>query len=365
MSWQTPVRSAMPGPLLLAGSGAAATAGLFGVALTLSALLQQPFTVNGIDNRRGRGMSSAQAAMIEAAAAIVRASVDGRRSGSHSFSFAPGRPAADSFQFDFGHTTPLLLPLAALITLASQLREPSSLNLKGCTHHPDQPGIDYLERHLLPTYHDIGLETRSETRRAGIYPHGGGEVGVWVEPAGRLEPLYLVEGGAVTSIDVIITHSNAEREAEQLLHHANHHLYGISQQVTTELVEVAASGRGCSLLLLLQLEHGRAAFHAAGGYGHQPERLIDDLSGRLYPFLESGCALDCDLAAMVLLPLSLAAGDSQLRVARSSELIESTADVINRFNPRTILLEGGNGQPLDIYISGHPLQQQGESLTGW
>ncbi|MGC9358584.1 MAG: RNA 3'-terminal phosphate cyclase, partial [Anaerolineae bacterium] len=176
--------------------------------LTLSALAGKP--VRLINVRAGRskpGLRPQHVTAIRALATISGATVEGDALGSQTLTFQPGEKARPGdYTFDVADAAPggsagsvtlilqsILLPLA----LASG---PSRVTLRGGTNVPGSPPDLYIEQVYLPMMGKMGVRAEIAVRRRGFYPRGGGELIVQIPGDASLQPLDLMEPGALQKV---------------------------------------------------------------------------------------------------------------------------------------------------------------------
>ncbi len=326
-------------------------------ALTLSLLTEKPFEIHNIRARRPKpGLMAQHLKAIEAAAAVGGAQVRGAELGSTRVYFEPGRVTGGSFRFDIGTagSTSLVAQTVALPLARCGTR--SVVTITGGTHVPWSPCFHFLQLDWLPLLWEIGFRISMEMERAGFYPEGGGLIRMVVEAAGQLAPLLRTERGALRSIkglsavaglDVTI----AERQRRQALRR----LAAMGLAAELEVVTLPARSRGTFLLLLAHFEGGQCCYYALGERGKPAERVADEAVDQLQRFLNTEAAVDEYVADQLALPLMLAQGTSELRVARLTRHLLTNIEVVRAFLPATIDVVGEEGSPGLVRIHGPAL----------
>jgi RNA 3'-terminal phosphate cyclase (ATP) len=193
-------------------------------AVSLSALLQLPITVENIRaSRKQPGLKAQHAAGQWKANVIVcllnrsaglalvanisqGSEMKGASKDSTTLHFTPGTLTSGSYSADPGTAgaITLLLQIAVpcLLFSASEGDGTSSLRLRGGTNAIQAPQIDYTEHVFLPFIRKhFSVEVELAITKRGYYPKGGGEVSVTVHSRKEsLPPINVVERGVVTSI---------------------------------------------------------------------------------------------------------------------------------------------------------------------
>ena len=323
-------------------------------ALSLSLLTGQPFRLIRIRANRVRpGLRPQHLAAVQAAAAISAARVTGDRIGSEAITFEPGSVQAGDYLFDIataGATSlvfqTLLLPLALAVG-------DSRLTLRGGTHVPASPCYHYLDWHWRPLLADLGVPFGHTLRMAGFYPRGGGEVQAAI-PGGSLpRALKLSERGALRQVRGLSAVANLPREiAERQRRRALRRLRELLPDVEPAMVieELPAVGRGTVVVLLAELDSGRACTFGLGAPGKRAEWVADESVGALAAYLRSDGTVDPWLADQLLLPLTLADGPSVLRTSEVTPHLLTNAAVIRLFLPAEIRVDGPVGAPADVHV---------------
>ncbi|MGH7223493.1 MAG: RNA 3'-terminal phosphate cyclase, partial [Gemmataceae bacterium] len=87
-------------------------------------------------------------------------------------------------------------------------------------------------------------------------------------------------------------------------------------------------------------------FFGLGARGKPAERVADEAVDQAIAYLDAGDALvDAHSGDQMVLPLSLANGPSEYRVAEVTRHLTTNIAVIRRFLERDIVCEGEEGEP--------------------
>jgi RNA 3'-terminal phosphate cyclase (ATP) len=336
-------------------------------ALSLSLLTGEPFHLSRIRaNRERPGLRPQHLAAVQAAARVSGARVCGDRVGSDEIEFSPGPVRPGDYLFDIGTTGATSLVLQTLLQPLALAAGRSRVTIRGGTHVPWSPCFHFLDWHWRPVLHRIGIPFDLAMTMAGFYPEGGGELQARIPGGARPGPLHLTERGALRAVRGLSAVANLPREiAERQRRQALRGLRVLLPDVAPEVVmeEFPATTRGTVLLLLAEFELGQACCFALGARGKRAERVADETVDALAAFLQSDGAVDPWLADQLLLPLAVADGPSALRTSEVTSHLLTNAEVIGRFLPARIRVDGPIGGPATIQVRPAPATQTPLSLN--
>ncbi len=322
--------------------------------LTLAAITSVSFRMTRIRARRSEpGLKPQHLRAVEAVAAICGAHVEGACLGSQSLLFEPGKVAPGDFRFDIGTAGSTSLVLQTLLPPLALAGAASRVEVRGGTHVRWSPCFDYLQLQWLPFLRKIGFDADLVMERAGFYPAGGGIVRAAIRPARSLSPLRLSDRGSLTKIRGISAVARLDlRIAERQRDQAARRLAGSSPGLDCEVIRMPSGSPGTMLLLLAEFEKSRGCFFALGERGKPAERVADEAADLLLAFLESSGAVDPHLADQLVVPLALASGASELTTSRVTGHLTTSVEIVKRFLPVSIDVEGKPEAPGVLRIEG-------------
>lgn len=323
-------------------------------ALALAMLTHQPMRVYNIRALREKpGLKPQHVRAVDAAAAISHAEVRGAAPNSQDITFIPRDIHPGRYRFEIGTAGATTLVLQTIFLPLSAAGAASSVQITGGTHVPWSPSFDYLFVNWLPSLEQMGYSAKLALEQAGFYPQGGGRIDATIRPALTVTPLDWVERGALLRISGISAVANLPLEiAARQKRQALQRLSPQYPDLKIKTVELPAAGKGTFLLLLAEFERGRACYCSLGALGKPAERVADESVDGLEAFLRSGAAMDERLADQLLLPLCLAGGPSQFTTCRVTQHLLTNAEVVQKFLPAQIDIQGALGQPGKVAI--HP-----------
>jgi len=331
-------------------------------ALTLSVLTGQPVEIKDI--RAGRpkpGLQPQHLTAVRAAAGICAAQVEGAELESRSLRFAPGGPArAGSYVFDVaqiagrGSAGAVGLVLQTVLLPLALADGPSSLTIRGGTHVPWAPSVDYLQEVFLPTVARMGVQAEVELVAWGFYPAGGGEVRVLIQ--GRsgepLHPILLTERGPVRRVWGRGVASNLPAHiAQRMANRARNLLTAKGLPAQVKALRVRSAGPGAAIFLSIEYEKALAGFSAFGRRGLPSEQVAAAACEDLLAHHHTGAPADPHLADQLVLPMALARGTSQVVTSAVSDHLLTNLAVVQALLPVQAQVEGGRGEPGTITIT--------------
>jgi RNA 3'-terminal phosphate cyclase (ATP) len=184
--------------------------------LALSVLLLKPFEMINIRaNRPNPGIQPQHLKAIESSAVISDAVVEGAYLKSNRIRFYPSRIKFGNFKFDIGTAGSTSLVLQTLYLPLSFSDGTSTLVIIGGTHVAWSPTFDYIKNCWVYFMERVGLKIKVEMKKAGFYPHGGGEIKAVISPTQGVKPIKLVERGKLLKIQIYSAHTNLTDEVAQ------------------------------------------------------------------------------------------------------------------------------------------------------
>ena len=324
--------------------------------LALSLLTGKPFRMRKVRANRlpKPGLRPQHLASVRAAARIGQAKVTGDAVGSNQFTFEPGPVKSGEYQFNIGTAGATALVLHTVYLPLALSRGPSQVVLEGGTHNDKAPCYHFLLATWRAYMARIGLTVSLEMERPGFYPRGGGRMVVHIQPWIQRKPLNLTAPGPGNTATVLsMTAGLPDHVAKRQARRATVRLgdAGIEPEVS---FEEWRGGPGCMLAITVP-GVVPSLFFGLGGRGKPAEAVADDAANEALPFRESGMPVDPHSADQLLLPLSLIDGESEYRVSQVTRHLTTNAAVIQMFLERTIDIDGDEGGPGLVRVSGRAL----------
>ncbi len=300
-------------------------------AVGLSALTGQPVRIARIRAGRDKpGLLRQHLTAVRAAAEICSAELQGAELRSRRLTFRPRavKPGRYHFRIDTAGSACLVFQTVLWPLLFAP--GPSEATFEGGTHNHKAPPFDFIADSFLPLVRRMGGDIEARLERPGFYPAGGGRFWVRVAPCAALQPLSLLEPGAVR-----------RRQARAILsripdHVAERELGVVRQRLGWSVDEcradkVRSPGPGNALVLSLE----RALTTTVTGFGARgvsAERVAHGAVDALERFVASGAPVDEHLADQLIIPFSLAGG--RFRTVAPSGHTRTNIEVVGRFLER-------------------------------
>ena len=300
-------------------------------ALSLSLITGRPFRIEKIRANRSRpGVMRQHVTAVEAACAIGGAECEELAVGASELSFTPGRVTPGEHRFAVGTAGSTSLVLQTVLPALMLADAPSRLALEGGTHNIHAPPFDFIERVFLPLVRRMGPKAQARLVRYGFYPAGGGRIEVEVTPAARLEPLELLERGALERVEAraLITGLPGEIAVREL--NEVEKVLGWPEEARRIEQLPERVGPGNIVMLEARFENVTELVSGFGQLGVPAEVVAKKAAKRMRGYLESTAAAGPYLADQLLLPLALAGG-GRFTTVRPSLHSRTGADVIRRF----------------------------------
>ena len=278
--------------------------------LALSLVTGQPFRIEKIRaGRKNPGLLRQHLTAVKAATEIGQAEVKGDAIGSQQLTFTPGQVKAGDYAFAVGTAGSATLVLQTVLpALLQGDGETTTLALEGGTHNPFAPPFDFLQRTFLPLINRMGAGVTATIERHGFYPAGGGKFVVSINPTSQLQPLALLERGAIKNkaARAIVAHlpfDIAERELS---------LIGRKLELPGEALHGetirTSPGPGNAVFVMVESQHVTEVFTAFGERGVSAEAVANSVIKEARAYLAADVVAGEYLADQLLLPFALAGG---------------------------------------------------------
>lgn len=323
-------------------------------ALALSVITGEAMRLTNIRARRPQpGMKPQHLKAVEAAAQISAAQVEGATPGSQTLRFEPAGLQGGKYAFDIGTAGAVSLLLQTIYLPLCFADGPSRLTLVGGTHVPWSPCYHYLQWQWLPCLAEVGYHVDCSLERAGFYPRGGGLLNVNIVPSRPLTPLRITERGRLLRIRGLsgvgrLDRSIAERQRKQAIER----LSELAVPLEIEVADVPAASPGTFIVLQAEFEGGRCCAFALGARHKLAEKVADEAVEELRADIVAGGAIDAWLADQLLLPLAFVPGESAFSVCRISRHLRTNAELLGRFLPVAVEIDGETDQPGIVRLHG-------------
>jgi RNA 3'-phosphate cyclase len=316
-------------------------------AVAFSAIKHRPVRVSKI--RAGRevpGLKRQHVAALEVLSKVFEGELSGAKEGSTNVTFVPGRPSLRTLMVDMGTAASITLVLQAVVPAVSFSGSRLELDLVGGTDVPWSPTMDYFQQVVRASYRSVGIMFEAVPSRRGYYPRGGGRVAAAIEPCGSILPVDLSTSQAVTGAVLLSRCGGLPRHvAERQLASASRILEGEGISVLRAEASAEQSDSPGSSILVYHMEDGTyLGSDALGARGKPAEDVGREAAEKFVAEAKSGSRIDSNLADMLLPLLSLAPGQSRVRIREVTSHLRSGMRLAEQFTSCgwSVAEEGGS-----------------------
>ena len=305
--------------------------------VSLSALTGRAVRI--INVRAGRtkpGLQPQHLMAVRAAAEIWGAGLKGDAVGSVQFEFHPQTPVQGrSYEFDIGTAGATGLVFQTVFLPLTAAGVSARITIRGGTHVPHAPPLDYLSGVYLLALRHAGIDARVSYGPAGFYPEGGGVV-LGSSGQGTLGAVSLVERGTLRKLTShIVTSRLPEHVGERGTAAVQAFMKAVGRKVTIERHDSGELARstGAAVVLTAECEGGFAGFTSLGERGKPMEKVAEQACDEFMKWWKTGAAVDEHLADQLVLPMSLVEGESRWTTPMVTEHLRTVLWVVDKFLP--------------------------------
>lgn len=314
-------------------------------ALFLSVLLREPVRIRRI--RAGRqqpGLKPQHVAILQLLQEMTGSRAEGVAAGSSEVTFHPGPPKAGTHVADIGTAGCIPLLLQTLLPVALATPGTTRLTVRGGTHVPFGPTVDWLEQAYLPFLRRLApIDLRLD--RVGFAPEGGGQVTVEVRQDREDAP-------SVDGLRALVKERLGERRIQQapaarvgIRSVASSGLRGVPERQTLAALShtmglgvapaassqlVASDGAGSAITCWIEDAKGNRLASDRLGHARTPAESVGGIAGaNLVEDWKSGATVDRHLADHLAPWVALGAG--AVRIPHETHHLRTNAAVCNEF----------------------------------
>jgi len=325
-------------------------------ALALSIVLQKPIEIFNIrKGRKNPGLAPQHLTSVNACAKISDATVEGNRLKSEELQFSPQPAQAGEYLFNVaeekGSAGSVSLVLQSILLPLSLASGSSQITVLGGTHVPFAPPFTYYQEILFPTLQKLGLNLKSEIKKWGFYPKGGGEVVCEIQPVKEIKNLNLLERGEIEKLSGISAVANLPLSiAERQRNSTVKLLQQKSLKAEIEIVPAFSFGQGTFFFLKAEFENCVAGFSSLGEIGKRAEKVGEEAVLQLLEYLSTDSCLEHHLADQLIPFLALAKAGSAFSVSKITRHLLTNIWVVKQFMDIEIKVEGEEGKAGKVLV---------------
>jgi RNA 3'-terminal phosphate cyclase (ATP) len=328
---------------------------LLRMATAYSAILGEPFTIHGVREGRSQpGLRPQHLTTLRAAAELTGAEVRGAELGSTKLTFKPKDIRGGRYSFDIGTAGSVTLLLQCLVPIAAYADRRVELRVTGGTTVKWSPPTPFLENVVWRAFGSMGLSCSLEVRRHGFYPKGGGEAVAMVKPTDALEPFTPEHEpiGVVYGVSLCgrLPRHVAERQAASATETLE--ASGLKSRVSVTHLEVSEAPYSPGSLVCLWADRMFLGSDSLGERGKPAEKVGREAAVGLVEQIRTGATVDLHTADHMILPCSLAEGESKFTTSRLTLHTLTAAEMAKMFTGAEFSVQGSEGQPATISCVG-------------
>jgi RNA 3'-terminal phosphate cyclase (ATP) len=335
---------------------------LLRMATSYSAILGEPIRVYNIRaKRRDPGLKPQHLTTLQSAAMISSAETKGVDIDSTEIIFKPKQIRGGSYSIDIGTAGSISLLLQCLNPILLYGDRPSKVSVKGGTAVNWSPPIPFLEKIVYKALGSMGASIKINVERHGFYPRGGGAITQRTEPIGTLQPLN-PEEPEIKKINGIslcgaLPEHVAVRQASSAKKRLNELRYKTS--IKSVVADPVPSSSGSFICLWAEGENIYLGADSLGARGKPAETVGEESAVKMIKALRSGAHLDHHTADHMILPASLADGESVFRTSLITLHTLTAIEVARLFTDAKFKVTGSEGEPGTINVKGIGFDNEG------
>lgn len=222
------------------------------ISLFLSLLTKKPFYIYNI--RKGRpkpGLKNQHLHIIKAIKKICDVEVEGDYLHSETLKFIPSDVKGGKIKLDFKTAGSIPLFLQTLFPLSFISKSSIYMEIKGGTDVPGAPTMDYFLYHVVPIFSSFLKEFKTDIRKRGYYPVGGGELVMKVD--GELKKHFFeFEKGILKGVKIYLSGSEllkSKRVLERIRNTIVQKLERTVKDIQFKLSYQDSSSPGCAVFI--------------------------------------------------------------------------------------------------------------------
>ncbi len=302
--------------------------------VSLSAITGKAIEVTNIRARRKNpGLRPQHAIAVRVVADMFHANVENLKIGADWIRF---NPLSEKFQdsmikIDVGSAGSIPMILQTVIPAVSLSNKSLSIEITGGTDVKNSPTTDYFRYIVMEAYRNIGIKFSIEVLKRGYYPKGGGIVKARIWPCKTPDTLDLINTRLlkpkIANVCCQLPKHVAERQISSALLKLEKNGIQCNNYSSSFVTSLSP---GSSILVYSESDFGPyIGGDCIGERGKIAENVGAEAAER---FLESYLAnvpIDFNLADMLVLPLSLAKGESQYRIGKVTEHLKTNLYIVS------------------------------------
>lgn len=299
-------------------------------AVGLAALLGEELRLTNIRARRDKpGLRPQHLKAIEAVREICQGMLMGGEVGSGEITFKPGKAmSGGDYEWDIGTAGSTTMLAMTVLPPACFAPKASSFRITGGLFQDFAPSAYHMQHVLFPILAKMGIRAELAIIRPGYIPKGEGIIEVKVIPPGeKIRPLKLPEQGKLVKIEGIAlsSHLRERKVSQRMAQKCSETLRARGYDAQIEAIyDDTALQAGAALAFYAQTDTGCIiGADMAGQPRRSSEEIARYVAKTLLEDLSTGATVDRYLADQLILYTALAQGQSEYRIPRMTEHVET------------------------------------------
>ena len=318
-------------PVRIDGSQGEGGGQILRTAVSLSAIIGKPVEVTNIRAKRPNpGLRAQHMTGIKIIADLFHADVENLQEGAEWVRFAPrDKFEGGSIKVNIGTAGSIPMILMAVVPAVSLSGNSVQLDITGGTDVTASPTIDYVKHVVREAYLNIGIRFSIDVLKRGYYPKGGGIVQSIIEPCKAPGNLELLSTRDVAPKAASVCSQLPRHVAERQISSAVVALEkkGIRCNSYSASIETSISP-GSSIVIYSVSQFGPfVGGDSIGAIGKRAEAVGASAADRYLENTLAKVPVDSFLADMLVLPLAVAKGRSNYRIAKVTEHLRTNLRV--------------------------------------
>jgi len=335
---------------------------LLRMATSYSAILGEPIRVHNIRaKRRDPGLKPQHLTTFQAAAKISGAETKGASIGSSEIVFKPRRVRGGMYSFDIGTAGSISLLLQCINPILFFGDRSSQVSVRGGTAVNWSPPVPFLEHIIYGVLDSMGATSRIHVDRHGFYPRGGGIVSQKTDPVEFLEPLRPGKLSIKRIRGISVCGALPEHVAVRQANSAKKKLNVL--RVKTDIKPIVADpvpvGPGSFVCLWAEGDNVFVGADSLGARGKPSEVVGAEAAKKMIQEVQSGAHLDRHTTDHLILPASLADGESVFRTSLITLHTLTAIEIAKVFTDARFRVQGREGEAGTIRVEGIGLRNTG------
>ncbi len=328
---------------------------LLRMAISYSAILHEPINVYNIRAKRGDpGLKPQHLMTLKAVTEITSAELSGASIGSTEISFKPSEVRGGDYNFDIGTAGSISLLLQCVTPVLFFADKPSKITIHGGTAVNWSPTLPFIEKVVYKAMESMGASPKLSVKRHGFYPKGGG---LATQATPRVSSLYPLKPGEPDikrirgiSICGALPDHVALRQAKSAEKRLNELRY--KSTINPIIADPKPLSPGSLVLLWAEGENIFIGADTLGARGKPAETVGDEAAVKMIREIRSGAHLDEHTTDHMILPASLADGESLFRTSLITLHTLTAVKVAKLFTDAEFTVTGREGEPGSIRVKG-------------